>query len=70
MKVAAAGPLAGFSLGLILFLIGFFLPPSDGIGVIVDASVFHESFLAGGLGKDFQKMYIAYRDAVSCYVLN
>lgn len=51
LKVAAAGPLAGFSLGLILFLIGFFLPPSDGIGVIVDASVFHESFLAGGLAK-------------------
>jgi len=51
LKVAAAGPLAGFSLGLILFLIGLFVPPSDGIGVVVDASVFHESFLAGGIGK-------------------
>lgn len=51
MKVAAAGPLAGFSLGLILFLLGLILPPSDGIGVIVDASVFHESFLVGGIGK-------------------
>ncbi|AED90918.1 unnamed protein product [Arabidopsis thaliana] len=51
LKVAAAGPLAGFSLGLILFLIGLFVPPSDGIGVVVDASVFHESFLAGGIAK-------------------
>ncbi|KAL5056787.1 hypothetical protein RYX36_028391, partial [Vicia faba] len=29
----------------------FVIPPSDGIGVVVDASVFHESFLAGGIGK-------------------
>lgn len=50
LKVAAAGPLAGFSLGLILLLLGFILPPTDGIGVVVDASVFHESLLAGGLG--------------------
>lgn len=52
LKVAAAGPLAGFSLGFVLFLLGFILPPSDGIGVVVDASVFHESFLAGGVGKE------------------
>lgn len=52
LKVAAAGPLAGFSLGLALLLLGFFLPPADGIGVIVDASVFHESLLVGGLGED------------------
>ncbi|KAK4775053.1 hypothetical protein SAY86_009988 [Trapa natans] len=51
LKFAAAGPLAGFSLGLILLLLGFILPPIDGIGVVVDASVFHESFLAGGLAK-------------------
>ncbi|GMH19083.1 hypothetical protein Nepgr_020924 [Nepenthes gracilis] len=51
LKVAAAGPLAGFGLGLVLFLLGFILPPSDGIGIIVDASVFHESFLAGGIAK-------------------
>ncbi|XP_022746011.1 probable zinc metalloprotease EGY2, chloroplastic isoform X2 [Durio zibethinus] len=51
LKVAAAGPLAGFSLGFALFLLGFFLPPSDSIGVVVDASVFHESFLAGGVAK-------------------
>ncbi|KNA20849.1 hypothetical protein SOVF_048550 isoform C [Spinacia oleracea] len=51
LKVAAAGPLAGYSLGLILFLLGFILPPSDGLGVIVDASVFHESFLVGGIAK-------------------
>ena len=42
LKVAAAGPLAGFSLGFVLLLLGFFIPPSDGIGVVVDASVFHE----------------------------
>ncbi|CAK7325839.1 unnamed protein product [Dovyalis caffra] len=51
LKVAAAGPLAGFSLGLVLFLLGFVLPPSDGIGLVVDASVFHESFLVGGIAK-------------------
>lgn len=53
LKVAAAGPIAGFSLGLVLLLLGFLLPPSDGIGVVVDASVFHESLLAGGIGKHF-----------------
>ncbi|KAK6786323.1 hypothetical protein RDI58_014848 [Solanum bulbocastanum] len=51
LKVAAAGPLAGFSVGFILLLSGFILPPSDGIGIIVDPSVFHESFLAGGTAK-------------------
>ncbi len=53
LKVATAGPLAGFSLGLVLLLLGFILPPTDGIGVVVDASVLHESFLAGGIGKHF-----------------
>ncbi|KAL8171438.1 hypothetical protein V2J09_023242 [Rumex salicifolius] len=51
LKVAVAGPLAGFSLGLVLLLSGFILPPSDGLGIVVDASVFHESFLAGGIAK-------------------
>lgn len=51
LKVAAAGPIAGFTLGLVLLLLGFVIPPSDGIGVVVDASVFHESFLAGGIGN-------------------
>ncbi|KAL2317136.1 hypothetical protein Fmac_031012 [Flemingia macrophylla] len=51
LKVAAAGPIAGYSLGLMLLLLGFVLPPSDGIGIVVDASVFHESFLAGGIAK-------------------
>lgn len=51
LKVAVAGPLAGFSLGFVLLLLGFIVPPSDGIGVVVDASVFHESFLAGGIAK-------------------
>ncbi|KAK3020670.1 hypothetical protein RJ639_046263 [Escallonia herrerae] len=51
LKVAAAGPLAGFSFGLVLLLLGFILPPGDGIGVVVDSSVFHESLLAGGIAK-------------------
>lgn len=51
LKVAAAGPLAGFSVGIVLLLLGFILPPSDGIGIVVDAAVFHESFLAGGIAK-------------------
>ncbi|XP_076919419.1 putative zinc metalloprotease EGY2, chloroplastic [Bidens hawaiensis] len=51
LKIAAAGPLAGFSLGLVLLLLGFYLPPTDGVGIAVDASVFHESFLAGGIAK-------------------
>ncbi|XP_024020511.1 probable zinc metalloprotease EGY2, chloroplastic isoform X1 [Morus notabilis] len=51
LKVAAAGPLAGFSLGLVLLLLGFFLPPADGLGVVIDSSVFHESLLAGGIAK-------------------
>ncbi|KAK6933028.1 hypothetical protein RJ641_035922 [Dillenia turbinata] len=51
LKVAAAGPLAGFTLGLTLLLLGFILPPADGLGLVVDASVFHESLLAGGIAK-------------------
>lgn len=51
LKVAAAGPLAGFTVGIVLLLLGFILPPSDGIGIIVDAGIFHESFLAGGIGE-------------------
>ncbi|XP_020086430.1 probable zinc metalloprotease EGY2, chloroplastic isoform X2 [Ananas comosus] len=51
LKLAAAGPLAGFSIGLVLLLLGFLLPPSDGIGIVVDPAVFHESFLAGGIAK-------------------
>ncbi|XP_052188040.1 probable zinc metalloprotease EGY2, chloroplastic isoform X3 [Diospyros lotus] len=51
LKVAVAGPLAGFSFGFILLLLGFILPPGDGLGVVVDASIFHESLLAGGIAK-------------------
>ncbi|KAI3695817.1 hypothetical protein L1987_78819 [Smallanthus sonchifolius] len=53
LKIAAAGPLAGFSLCLVLLLSGFYLPPTDGTGLVVDASVFHRSFLAGGIAKLF-----------------
>ncbi|KAL4575032.1 hypothetical protein LXL04_021872 [Taraxacum kok-saghyz] len=51
LKIAIAGPLAGFSLGFFLLLLGFYLPPSDGIGIIVNSDVFHESLLAGGIAK-------------------
>lgn len=51
LRVALAGPVAGFSLGFLLLLVGFILPPIDGLGIVVDASVFHESLLVGGLGS-------------------
>lgn len=51
LKVAAAGPLAGFAFGFVLLLLGFILPPADQLGLIVDPSVFHESLLVGGLAK-------------------
>ncbi|KAJ8647474.1 hypothetical protein MRB53_000497 [Persea americana] len=51
LKVAAAGPLAGFAVGIVLLLLGFILPPSDGIGIVVDAGIFHESFLVAGIAK-------------------
>lgn len=53
LKLAAAGPLVGFLLSLAILLFGLVLPPADGIGVIVDSTVFHESFLAGGIAKLF-----------------
>lgn len=51
LQFAAAGPLAGFSLSFFILLAGFILPPSDGQGFIIDVSVFHESFLVGGIAK-------------------
>ncbi|KAL0317090.1 UNVERIFIED_CONTAM: putative zinc metalloprotease EGY2, chloroplastic [Sesamum angustifolium] len=51
LKVAAAGPLAGFALGFLLLLLGFVLPPADELGIVVDPSVFHESLLVGGIAK-------------------
>ncbi|KAL7146846.1 hypothetical protein ABFS83_06G069200 [Erythranthe nasuta] len=51
LKVAAAGPVAGYSLGFVLLLLGFVLPPSDQLGIVVDSSVFHESLLIGGIAK-------------------
>ncbi|KAM0885793.1 hypothetical protein ACQ4PT_030101 [Festuca glaucescens] len=51
LKVAGAGPIAGYTLGFALLLLGFTLPPSDGLGIIVDSAVFHQSFLLGGLAK-------------------
>ncbi|KAJ0983729.1 hypothetical protein J5N97_002085 [Dioscorea zingiberensis] len=51
LKLAVAGPLAGFLLGFTLYLLGFILPPNDGIGIVVDPAIFHESFLVGGIAK-------------------
>ncbi|CAH9060394.1 unnamed protein product [Cuscuta epithymum] len=51
LKVAVAGPLAGFSIGFILLLLGFILPPTDGIGVVVEPTVLRESFIVGGIAK-------------------
>ncbi|WOL00713.1 putative zinc metalloprotease EGY2, chloroplastic [Canna indica] len=51
LKLSAAGPLAGFAVGLTLLLLGFILPPLDGIGIVIDPKVFHESLLAGGIAK-------------------
>lgn len=51
LKVAAAGPLAGFGLGFVLLLLGFILPPADQLSLVVDPSVFHESLLVGGIAK-------------------
>ncbi|XP_062191341.1 probable zinc metalloprotease EGY2, chloroplastic isoform X2 [Phragmites australis] len=51
LKLAAAGPLAGFSLGFVLLLLGFIIPPSDGLGLVIDPTIFRESFLVGGLAK-------------------
>ncbi|GER50973.1 ethylene-dependent gravitropism-deficient andyellow-green-like 2 [Striga asiatica] len=51
LKVAAAGPSAGFALGLVLLLVGFVLPPADKLGLVIDPAVFHESLLVGGIAK-------------------
>lgn len=51
LKFAAAGPLSGFAFGFVLLLLGFVLPPADGLGVVLDPSVFHESLLVGGIGN-------------------
>jgi membrane-associated protease RseP (regulator of RpoE activity) len=50
IEIAAAGPALGAIVGLGLLLAGLILPPADGVGTVVDASVFHDSFLAGGIG--------------------
>jgi len=49
--VAVTGPIAGAALGLTLVLLGLLLSPSEGQGIVVNASIFHDSFLVGGLGK-------------------
>ncbi|MQL73549.1 hypothetical protein Taro_005916 [Colocasia esculenta] len=51
LRLAVAGPAAGFTVGIFLLLLGFILPPSDGIGIVVDPAIFHESFLVGGIAK-------------------
>lgn len=49
--MAVTGPIAGAALGLTLVLLGLLLSPSEGQGIVVNASIFHDSFLVGGLGK-------------------
>ncbi|KAH9325275.1 hypothetical protein KI387_005453, partial [Taxus chinensis] len=51
LQFAVAGPLAGFSLAFLILLTGFILPPNNGQEVILDVSVFHESFLVGSIAK-------------------
>ncbi|KAI5084621.1 hypothetical protein GOP47_0000791 [Adiantum capillus-veneris] len=53
LKIAAAGPLIGTGLAILLLLIGFAFPPSEGQGIIVNATAFHDSLLVGTLGKLF-----------------
>ncbi|PKA50442.1 hypothetical protein AXF42_Ash021061 [Apostasia shenzhenica] len=51
LKLFAAGPLAGFLMGLALLLLSLILPPGDGVGIIIDPAVLHESFLVGSIAK-------------------
>ncbi|CAM6007791.1 unnamed protein product [Sphagnum balticum] len=53
LQVAVTGPIAGAALGLTLVLLGLLLSPSEGQGIVVNASIFHDSFLIGGLAKLF-----------------
>eukprot|EP00250_Pteridium_aquilinum_P013231 c21217_g1_i2 orf=418-1608(+) len=51
LKIAAAGPLIGTGLAVLLLLVGFALPPSEGQGVLVNTTAFHDSLLVGALAK-------------------
>eukprot|EP00252_Welwitschia_mirabilis_P018272 TRINITY_DN405_c0_g1_i2.p1 TRINITY_DN405_c0_g1~~TRINITY_DN405_c0_g1_i2.p1 ORF type:complete len:393 (-),score=73.81 TRINITY_DN405_c0_g1_i2:99-1277(-) len=51
LQLAAGGPLAGCALAIVILLAGFILPPNDGVGIVVDASIFHDSFLVGAIAK-------------------
>eukprot|EP00249_Psilotum_nudum_P016650 c25930_g1_i3 orf=723-1904(+) len=51
LEVAAAGPLAGASLSLLILLLGLLLPPAEGQGILVNATAFHDSLLVGVLAK-------------------
>lgn len=51
LKIAAAGPLVGAFLAVSLLLVGFAFPPSEGQGVLVNATAFHDSLLVGALAK-------------------
>lgn len=53
LKIAAAGPLIGTGSALLLLLIGLALPPSEGQGIIVNGTAFHDSLLVGTLAKAF-----------------
>lgn len=51
LEIAAAGPLAGAALALVILLVGLIFPPMDGQGIIVNANAFHDSFIVGALAK-------------------
>ncbi|MCO5555640.1 hypothetical protein L7F22_009185 [Adiantum nelumboides] len=53
LKIAAAGPLIGSGVAVLLLLIGFAFAPSEGQGIVVNAAAFHDSLLVGTLGKIF-----------------
>lgn len=51
LKIAAAGPLIGTGLAVLLLLVGLAFPPSEGQGVLLNATAFHDSLLVGALAK-------------------
>eukprot|EP00246_Nothoceros_aenigmaticus_P014115 TRINITY_DN520_c0_g2_i1.p1 TRINITY_DN520_c0_g2~~TRINITY_DN520_c0_g2_i1.p1 ORF type:complete len:252 (+),score=29.91 TRINITY_DN520_c0_g2_i1:290-1045(+) len=51
LEIAAAGPLAGAFLSLLIIILGFVVPPGEGQAIIVQSSAFHDSLLVGGIAK-------------------
>ncbi|KAH7297120.1 hypothetical protein KP509_26G054600 [Ceratopteris richardii] len=53
LKIAAAGPLIGSGVAVLLLLIGLALTPGEGQGITINATAFHDSLLVGALAKVF-----------------